>query len=181
MNSSRTPRCSLQAASARPQNSGPLSSTIASGHPRSLAIRSTTRRTQPGQRRIYFNRRTFSRAIVHDRQYANHSSCPHAITAEIDRPALIPPGRHRATHRTPQRIRCRILIANPPSRYSRYTLLRWAQSLPAPTSLSAIDTRTAYALQPAPSDALAILHPARFSRSSNALSPAARRRAAFQK
>src|SRR5438270_7422292 len=92
MNSSRTPRCSLQAASARPRNSGPLSTTIASGSPRSVAIRlQHTAHAQPAQRSVDLDGRTFARAIVHDGQHSNHLPCTDAITHEIHRPAFVRP------------------------------------------------------------------------------------------
>src|SRR5579864_5364635 len=96
MNSSPTPRSSPHAAKARPRNSAPVSNTMRSGKPLSLAIRSSTRRTRnPAQRSVNFNRRTFPRAIVYHRQHANHSSRTHAITDKIHRPLFVRPTRRR--------------------------------------------------------------------------------------
>src|ERR1700694_3263403 len=101
MNSNRTPRSSLQAANARPRNSGPLSRTMASGSPLSAATRSSTRRTRNPPREVSTSiEGALARAIVHHGQHTNHFSRTHAITHEIDRPPLIRPRRCRAGSRS---------------------------------------------------------------------------------
>src|SRR5579864_2641500 len=108
MNSSRTRRSSLHAANARPRNSGPLSSTIASGNPRSLAIRSSTRRTRNPPSELSTSMAGHSR--VQSSTTVNMRMTlpvPHTITDEIDRPTFVRPGGHRAVY--PAR------PANPPS------------------------------------------------------------------
>src|SRR5215472_6283190 len=126
MNSSRTPRSSLHAAKARPRNSGPLSNTMASGKPLSLAIRSSTRRTRnpPSEvsTSIAGHSRVQSSTTVNMR--ITLPVLTQSLTKSIDQRSfgLVATGPLTAPVQ-PIRRCCRILIANPSSRCSRYTRL----------------------------------------------------------
>src|SRR5207249_12126449 len=72
---------------------------MASGSPRSLAIRSSTRRTRNPPSEV--STRTFPCATVHDGQHPNHPPRGHAITHEIHRPTFIRPRGGWARYRAP--------------------------------------------------------------------------------
>src|SRR5207249_9624875 len=87
--------------------------------------------SQPAQRSIDLDGRTLSRALIHNGQHPNHFPRAHAIAHEIYGPAFIRSGGGGSGHHPlpmdpPS---CRILIANPSSRYSRYTRL-WLAGIP---------------------------------------------------
>src|SRR5207248_49005 len=102
MNCSLTPRSALQAASARPRNSGPLSRTMASGSPRSLAIRSSTRHTRNPPSEVSTSMAGHSRVQPSTMvNIPNHPPGGHAITHEIHRPTFIRPRGGWAHYRAP--------------------------------------------------------------------------------
>src|SRR5438094_1902545 len=101
MNCSLTPRSALQAASARLRNSGPLSRTMASGSPRSLAIRSSTRRTRNPPSEVSTSMPDIP--VCNRPPWSTSESPPggHAITHEIHRPTFIRPRGGWAGYRAP--------------------------------------------------------------------------------
>src|SRR6266704_6703345 len=74
---------------------------MASGSPRSLAIRSSTRRTRNPPSDIDLDGRTCPGATVHDGQHPNHPPGGHAITHQIHRPTFIRPRGGWASYRAP--------------------------------------------------------------------------------
>src|SRR5207302_5230142 len=163
MNSSRTPRSSLQAPSARLRNSGPLSRTMASGSPRSLAIRSSTRRTRNPPSEV-------------STSMAGHSRVQPSTMVNIR--ITLPVATQSLTKSIDQRSFGRVaagLVTAPPSgsaavaESSSPNLPRgragtracgWSAFLPAPASPSAADTRNACAAPLVFSSALAVRCPA---------------------
>jgi hypothetical protein len=127
---------------ARLRNSGPLSKTIASGSPRSLAIRSSTRRTRNPPSEVSTSMAGHSR-VQSSTTVNMRITLPlltQSFTKSIDLRSFGLAAAGLVT--TPlQRIRrrCRILIAKPSSRYNRYTRL-WLAGIPSRTS-SAVSRR----------------------------------------
>ncbi len=155
MNSSRTPRSSLHAANARPRNSGPLSSTIASGNPRFSAIRSSTRRTRnppndvstsmAGHSRVQSST-TVNIRITLPVLTTNPSTSVHSVSL-LPCCSPRPPSESAAVAESSSPILPRGTFGT--------LACDWPQSLPAPASPSAADSRTACAWLPVPSIALA--------------------------
>jgi hypothetical protein len=123
MNSSLTPRSSLHAASARPRNSGPLSRTMALlAHSRFDPARAALATRLRGVHFDGRHSRVQSSTMVNIR--ITFPVLTQSLTKSIDQRSfgLVAAGLLTTPFQRIRR-RCRILIANPSLRYSRYTRL----------------------------------------------------------